>query len=70
MYTINKVVFNKPVETKYDSTKPEQQILSCYSIRWNIEVIFYQHKFFWFFGNYMVRNKEAINNFLDRQSAA
>ncbi len=56
---------SKPVETKYDLTKPQQQILSCYSIRWNIEVIFYQHKFFWSFGNYMVRNKEAIERYVN-----
>ncbi|SHH30641.1 hypothetical protein SAMN02745944_04851, partial [Clostridium magnum DSM 2767] len=24
---------------------------------------FYQHKFFWSFGNYMVRNKKAIENY-------
>ncbi|WP_243428228.1 hypothetical protein [Clostridium rhizosphaerae] len=34
-----------------------------YKFRWNIEVFFYQHKFFWSFGNYMVRNKEAIENY-------
>ncbi|EQB88304.1 hypothetical protein M918_24645 [Clostridium sp. BL8] len=34
-----------------------------YKFRWNIEVFFYQHKFFWSFGNYMVRNKEAIEKY-------
>jgi hypothetical protein len=34
-----------------------------YKFRWNIEVFFYQHKFFWSFGNYMVRNKRAIENY-------
>ena len=33
-----------------------------YSLRWGIEVIFYEHKFFWSFGNYMVRNQQAIEN--------
>lgn len=36
-----------------------------YSLRWNIEVIFYQHKFFWSFGNYMVRNKLAIERYVN-----
>lgn len=34
-----------------------------YKFRSNIEVFFYQHKFFWSFGNYMVRNKKAIENY-------
>lgn len=34
-----------------------------YKFRWNIEVFFYQHKFFWSFGNYMVRSKRAIENY-------
>ncbi|SHH44751.1 hypothetical protein SAMN02745135_01654, partial [Caloranaerobacter azorensis DSM 13643] len=28
-------------------------------------VIFYQQKFFWSFGKYMVRNKEAIERFIN-----
>jgi hypothetical protein len=36
-----------------------------YKFRWSIEVIFYQHKFFWSFGNYMVRNKEAIERYVN-----
>lgn len=39
------------------------KILDTYHLRWNIEVIFYQHKFFWSFGNYMVRNKNAIERY-------
>lgn len=39
--------------------------LRTYSIRWNIEVIFYQHKFFWRFSNYMVRNKVAIERYVN-----
>ena len=37
----------------------------CYHLRWNIEVIFYQHKFFWSFGNYMVRNQKAIERYVN-----
>ena len=36
-----------------------------YEIRWNIEVIFYEHKFFWSFENYMVRNKLAIERYVN-----
>ena len=36
-----------------------------YGMRWNIEVIFYEHKFFWSFGNYMVRNKLAIERYVN-----
>lgn len=37
----------------------------AYSLRWNIEVIFYQHKFFWSFGNYMIRNQPAIERYVN-----
>lgn len=43
--------------------KAQSKTLSIYKLRWSIEVIFYQHKFFWSFGNYMVRNKEAIERY-------
>jgi len=39
--------------------------LRAYGIRWNIEVIFYQQKFFWGFSNYMVRNKLAIERYVN-----
>lgn len=52
-------------DIKYDSSLAKIISLCAYSIRWNIEVIFYQHKFFWSFGNYMVRNKEAIERFIN-----
>jgi len=35
-----------------------------YSLRWNIEVMFYELKSFWSFGNYMIRSKIAIENFI------
>ncbi|OCL26231.1 hypothetical protein U472_09470 [Orenia metallireducens] len=57
---------NHDVEkTKYDNTDFKQVPLCAYNIRWNIEVIFYQHKFFWSFGNYMVRNKKAIERYVN-----
>lgn len=37
----------------------------AYSLRWGIEVIFYEHKFFWSFGNYMVRNQRAIERYVN-----
>lgn len=52
-------------KTKYDNTDFKQIPLCAYNIRWNIEVIFYQHKFFWSFGNYMVRNKKAIERYVN-----
>lgn len=43
----------------------KSKTLVTYRIRWNIEVMFYQHKFFWSFGNYMVRNKDAIERYVN-----
>ena len=37
----------------------------AYRIRWGIEVLFYEHKTFWSFGNYMVRNKTAIERYVN-----
>jgi len=39
--------------------------LRLYSFRWNIEVIFYELKTFWSFGNYMLRSKIGIQNFVN-----
>jgi hypothetical protein len=49
---------------------PQNKMLAIYRIRWNIEVIFYQHKFFWSFGNYMVRNKAAIERYANLLTVA
>jgi len=38
--------------------------LYFYSLRWNIEVMFYELKTFWSFGNYMLRSKQGIENFI------
>ncbi|TCO67583.1 hypothetical protein EV214_1641, partial [Marinisporobacter balticus] len=54
---------NTVQNVKFDQTQNNQLPLCAYSLRWNIEVIFYQHKFFWSFGNYMVRNKAAIERY-------
>ena len=39
--------------------------LRLYSLRWNIEVLFYELKSFWSFGNYMLRSKQGIDNFVN-----
>jgi len=39
--------------------------LYLYSLRWNIEVMFYEFKTFWSFGNYMLRSKQGIENFIN-----
>ena len=39
--------------------------LYLYSLRWNIEVIFYELKTFWSFGNYMLRSRNGIENFIN-----
>jgi hypothetical protein len=62
---INIFKHNNIEKNKYDNTDFNQATLAAYSIRWNIEVIFYQHKSFWSFGNYMVRNKEAIEKYVN-----
>jgi len=38
--------------------------LHFYSLRWNIEVLFYELKTFWSFGNYRLRSKLGIENFV------
>ena len=43
-----------------NSKSKNKTIFNVYGMRWNIEVVFYQIKSFWSFGNYMVRNKKNI----------
>jgi hypothetical protein len=38
--------------------------LRLYSLRWNIEVLFFELKSFWSFGSYMLRSKIGIDNFI------
>lgn len=52
-------------DIKYDPQNNSERPLCCYGIRWNIEVMFYQQKFFWSFGKYMVRNKDAIERYVN-----
>lgn len=50
------------------STEPETQkylTYFVYSLRWGIEVLFYEHKFFWSFGNYMARTQAAIDRYVN-----
>lgn len=60
-------IFNHhDVEIGSSNFKKEDYLtLRAYGIRWNIEVIFYQQKFFWGFSNYMVRNKLAIERYVN-----
>jgi len=44
--------------------------LKLYSLRWNIEVMFYELKTFWSFGNYMLRSKNGIENFVNLLSVS
>jgi hypothetical protein len=39
--------------------------LRLYSLRWNIEVMFYELKTFWSLGNYMLRSKIGVENFVN-----
>lgn len=48
-----------------DGNELKKTTFNIYKIRWNIEVIFYQQKTFWSFGNYMVRSKEAIEKYVN-----
>lgn len=59
--------FNNYTIAECESAKEKPQLIPffTYKFRWNIEVFFYQHKFFWSFGNYMVRNKKAIENYVN-----
>ena len=65
-------------EILYASFAPDEQVsnntspqlswllpLYLYSLRWNIEVLFYELKSFWSFGNYMLRSKQGIENFIN-----
>ncbi len=55
--------FKDNEDTPKEDVIPQNRMLNIYGLRWNIEVIFYQHKFFWSFGNYMVRTKDAIERY-------
>lgn len=40
-------------------------VFNIYKMRWTIEVMFYQQKTFWSFGNYMVRSQTAIEKYIN-----
>ncbi|MGL4874681.1 MAG: IS701 family transposase [Clostridium sp.] len=57
---------NLSLKENKDANKPKSKtVFNIYKMRWNIEVIFYQTKSFWSFGNYMVRRKEAIEKYVN-----
>lgn len=55
------------IKSKDDKTTQKQKLnlYDIYKMRWNIEVIFYQQKTFWSFGNYMVRSKVGIEKYIN-----
>lgn len=61
---------NEVHELEISEDKSHLTHLSIYRLRWSIEVLFYQHKFFWSFGNYMVRNKQAIETYVNLLSVS
>lgn len=61
----NKIKVLTTNESSNSDNEDTSKALRIYRIRWNIEVMFYQHKFFWSFGNYMVRNKDAIERYVN-----
>jgi hypothetical protein len=61
---------NQVPELEIPKDKEHLTHLFIYKLRWNVEVLFYQHKFFWSFGNYMVRNKQAIETYVNLLSVS
>jgi hypothetical protein len=53
------------LDVEYCPENPKLLPYFVYSLRWNIEVMFYEHKFFWSFGNYMLRNQNAIERYVN-----
>lgn len=51
-----------------EASEEERRRLSPYYLyrhRWSIEVIFYEQKTFWSFGQYMIRSKTGIENYIN-----
>jgi hypothetical protein len=68
--TITPDKFNAIFSNREQSFSQYPQLCSLfplffYSFRWNIEVLFYEFKTFWSFGNYMLRSKKGIENFIN-----
>jgi len=53
-----------------ETRQPYLAPLYLYRFRWNIEVMFYELKNFWSFGNYMLRSKNGIENLINIISAS
>ena len=55
------------VKMKYnkDEKKKKLNLYDIYKLRWSIEVIFFEQKTFWSFGQYMVRRKIAIEKYIN-----
>lgn len=59
-------MFSEQQTSNPDSAKLSWLLpLQLYFLRWNIEVIFYELKTFWSFGNYMLRSRQGIENFVN-----
>ncbi len=44
--------------------------LACYSLRWNIEISYYESKTFWSFEDYRVRSREGIERLINLECIA
>ncbi|MCK8827400.1 transposase [Natroniella acetigena] len=56
---------SKPKVSKKDEDSFATGSFTDYEIRWSIEVIFYELKTFWSFGNYMVRTEQGIETYIN-----
>ncbi len=45
--------------------KTGSNALILYEHRWDIEIIFYELKFFWSFGNYMIRTENSMQRYMN-----
>jgi hypothetical protein len=57
-------------ENEIEKDIPEEKLLSLlpyllYKFRWPIEVVFYEQKTFWSFGDYMLRKIQGIENYVN-----
>jgi len=57
-------------DQKNGSTMSEVPVLKEYRLRWNIEIIFYELKTFWSFGNYMVVKEKGIEAYINLLATA
>ncbi len=69
-YFLSAVKTKNDFKQKKGSTMSEVPVLKEYSLRWNIEVIFYELKTFWSFGNYMVVKEKGIEAYINLLATA